>query len=100
MSSPSPEPSQLVDQTDSVSQELEDITQDATQNLASISSMPIPLTSAAEGLPSKNRREKKQSVVIEREPGKSLLPFSRVQKIIKAHKVGCNFSSMLSYIVL
>lgn len=33
------------------------------------------------------KREKREPVELEREPGKSLLPFSRVQKIIKADKV-------------
>lgn len=38
--------------------------------------------------PSKEKRERKETVPLKREPGKSLLPFSRVQKIIKADKVG------------
>jgi len=33
------------------------------------------------------KREKREPVVLVKEPGKSLLPFSRVQKIIKADKV-------------
>lgn len=33
------------------------------------------------------KREKREPVELEREPGKSLLPFARVQKIIKADKV-------------
>ncbi|KAH9480544.1 DNA polymerase epsilon subunit C [Psilocybe cubensis] len=32
------------------------------------------------------KREKREAVELEREPGKTLLPFSRVQKIIKADK--------------
>ncbi|KAG5639200.1 hypothetical protein H0H81_005679 [Sphagnurus paluster] len=36
--------------------------------------------------PAKKNRVRKEPVVLEREPGKSLLPFSRVQKIIKADK--------------
>jgi hypothetical protein len=39
--------------------------------------------------PEKKKREKKEPVVLVREIGKSLLPFARVQKIIKADKV-CN----------
>lgn len=42
----------------------------------------------AEGNPrSKKRRTHKEPIILTREPGKSLLPFSRVQKIIKADKV-------------
>jgi hypothetical protein len=37
--------------------------------------------------PEKKKREKKEPVVLVRESGKSLLPFARVQKIIKADKV-------------
>lgn len=33
------------------------------------------------------KREKKETVELVREPGKSLLPFARVQKIIKADRV-------------
>ncbi|RDB17967.1 putative transcription factor C16C4.22 [Hypsizygus marmoreus] len=36
--------------------------------------------------PTKKKRTRKEPVVLAREPGKSLLPFSRVQKIIKADK--------------
>ena len=36
--------------------------------------------------PVKKKREKKQPVELIREPGKTLLPISRVQKIIKADK--------------
>jgi len=36
------------------------------------------------------KRKDKESAQRERELGKSLLPFSRVQKIIKADKVGIN----------
>lgn len=35
----------------------------------------------------KKKRERKDPVVLMREAGKSLLPFARVQKIIKADKV-------------
>jgi len=35
----------------------------------------------------KKKRERKEPVVLVREVGKSLLPFARVQKIIKADKV-------------
>lgn len=37
--------------------------------------------------PPLKRRERKEPTTLERESGKSLLPFSRVQKIIKADKV-------------
>lgn len=37
--------------------------------------------------PVKKKREKKEAVPFVRDSGKSLLPFSRVQKIIKADKV-------------
>lgn len=37
----------------------------------------------------KRKRERKEPVALVREDGKSLLPFSRVQKIIKADKVCC-----------
>jgi hypothetical protein len=37
--------------------------------------------------PTKKRRTRKEPSVLTRELGKSLLPFSRVQKIIKADKV-------------
>lgn len=36
----------------------------------------------------KKKRERKEVVDVVREPGKSLFPISRVQKIIKADKVG------------
>jgi histone H3/H4 len=38
----------------------------------------------------KSKGEKKQVLNVEREPGKSLFPFSRVQKIIKADRVRIN----------
>ena len=44
--------------------------------------------------PEKKKRERKEPVVLVRETGKSLLPFSRVQKIIKADKVS---SPVVSY---
>jgi hypothetical protein len=37
--------------------------------------------------PEKKKRERKEPIVLVREIGKSLLPFARVQKIIKADKV-------------
>ncbi|KAM6494131.1 Histone-like transcription factor (CBF/NF-Y) and archaeal histone domain containing protein [Amanita muscaria] len=41
---------------------------------------------AETGPPTKKRKIRKEATILEREPGKSLLPFSRVQKIIKADK--------------
>lgn len=47
--------------------------------------------------PTKKRRIRKEPSVLTREPGKSLLPFSKVQKIIKADKVStCSKYSLLS----
>ncbi|KAF8635851.1 hypothetical protein AX15_000043 [Amanita polypyramis BW_CC] len=46
----------------------------------------VPDEEAAKGPPAKKRRVCKEPVVVTRDPGKSLLPFSRVQKIIKADK--------------
>lgn len=46
-----------------------------------------PGAESAESAPPKTKRTKKESVALDREPGKSFLPFSRVQKIIKADKV-------------
>jgi histone H3/H4 len=43
----------------------------------------------------KNKGEKKQVLNVEREPGKSLFPFSRVQKIIKADRVRINLNLSL-----
>ncbi|TFK70373.1 histone-fold-containing protein, partial [Pluteus cervinus] len=34
----------------------------------------------------KERKERKEPIVLVREPGKSLLPFSRVQKVVRADK--------------
>jgi histone H3/H4 len=51
----------------------------------------------AEGnAPSKKRRIRKEPTILTREPGKSLLPFSRVQKIIKADKVATHWIDVLS----
>ncbi|KAF9454821.1 hypothetical protein P691DRAFT_201484 [Macrolepiota fuliginosa MF-IS2] len=41
---------------------------------------------AGEAASVKKKRERREPVPLNREPGKSLLPFSRVQKIIKADK--------------
>ncbi|KAF8630911.1 hypothetical protein AX17_005269 [Amanita inopinata Kibby_2008] len=45
-----------------------------------------PQETIEDGPPSKKRKIRKEPIVLTREPGKSLLPFSRVQKIIKADK--------------
>ena len=42
---------------------------------------------AEEVAPLKKKRDRKDPGSLKREPGKSLLPFSKVQKIIKADKV-------------
>lgn len=41
----------------------------------------------AEAAPAKAKKAKAPEILITREPGKSVLPFSRVQKILKADKV-------------
>ncbi|KAK2459648.1 hypothetical protein APHAL10511_008293 [Amanita phalloides] len=45
-----------------------------------------PAEESEEGPPAKKRRIRKEPVATVREPGRSLLPFARVQKIIKADK--------------
>jgi len=45
------------------------------------------------------KRKDKESTQREREPGKSLLPFSRVQKIIKADKVRVKRTMLKGYTV-
>lgn len=47
----------------------------------------LPQAGAEEIAPSKKKRDRKDPGTLRREPGKSLLPFSKVQKIIKADKV-------------
>ena len=47
----------------------------------------------------KKKRERKDPVVLVREAGKSLLPFARVQKIIKADKVCTTGASSINVIL-
>ena len=61
--------------------ETTDATTDAPENAAS-GSQQAPDASEA-----KKKRERKTQPVLTREPGKSMFPISRVQKIIKADKV-------------
>ncbi|KAH8818896.1 hypothetical protein DL96DRAFT_1471061 [Flagelloscypha sp. PMI_526] len=65
-----------IDETDPETQ-LQTQPVDASQPEASASTDPPP---------KKKKREKKEPVELVHEPGKSILPFSRVQKIIKADK--------------
>ena len=57
------------------------------ENVAEVAPEGEAAAAAEGGPPTKKRRIRKEPVVWTREPGKSLLPFSRVQKIIKADKV-------------
>lgn len=64
-------------------------TQDATDDAEA---QPIPEAGPEEGEEQtekapKRKRERKEPVLLTREEGKSLLPISRVQKIIKADRV-------------
>ena len=49
--------------------------------------------------PTKKRRIRKEPSVLTREPGKSLLPFSKVQKIIKADKVSTCSKCLMCFLV-
>lgn len=53
---------------------------------ASISTADAANAEQPNAAPTKKKREKKDPVPLVREGGKSLLPFARVQKIIKADK--------------
>ncbi|KAJ7505533.1 histone-fold-containing protein [Mycena galericulata] len=57
------------------------------QNAEASSSQPVNITTLVEeALVPKKKKEKREAPKVERPPGKTLLPFSKVQHIIKADK--------------
>lgn len=66
---------QVIEEQGEVDQDIEEENEAASEDEAQ------PMAGA------KRKREKKEPIVLVRDEGKSLLPFARVQKIIKADKV-------------
>ncbi len=75
------------DELDETTQIVEGETQDVETQKPSED---VPATVDSEGkkkAAKKERKERKEPVELVREPGKSLFPFSRVQKIVRADQV-------------
>ncbi len=68
-------------------EELENETQDQDTHALSEDENIAEAVQEGDEPPAKKRRIRKEPGILTRESGKSLLPFSRVQKIIKADKV-------------
>lgn len=98
MDAPVPGPSQLrdaeIEETQIIGDAEEETLPERSQEDAAEEEEEEEEEQVAEGDPEgaqpekkKKPRERKEQVALEREGGKSLFPFSRVQKIIKADKV-------------
>jgi len=71
---------------DVVDQDTEDV-ETTIEPLNANTELPTGADPQPESKDAGKKREKRETVELVREPGKSLLPFARVQKIIKADRV-------------